>query len=244
MTNVAVSCASAASFTVGGTASGLSGTVVLQDNSADDLSLSASGTFTFATALPGGAAYSVTVKTNPSGQSCTVTNGSGTVGSANVTNVAVSCAASATSAADNFNRADGALGANWTAISDGAMAIASQQVVGTAGKTTGETWSASAFTSDQYSQVQVTSTPLSGGQWIGAAVRVQGSGQTGYVGIYYWNSGSPVLEIFKRIRRWLGAAERGVQQRGAGGRDAVAADGGGQHDLVLAERRQAAVGHG
>ena len=36
-------------------------------------------------------AYSVTVKTNPSGQSCAVSNGSGTVGSANVTNVAVSC---------------------------------------------------------------------------------------------------------------------------------------------------------
>ena len=198
VTNVAVSCANAASYTVGGAVSGLSGTVVLQDNSADDLSLTASGTFTFATALPGGAAYNVTVKTNPSGQSCTVSGGSGTVGSANVTSVAVSCAASATSAADNFNRADGGLGANWAAISDGAMAIASQQVVGTAGETTGDMWTANTFTSDQYSQVQVTSTPLSGGQWIGAAVRLQGSGQTGYVGIYYWNSGSPVLEIFKR----------------------------------------------
>ena len=72
--------------------SGLSGTVVLQDNGGDNLSVGANGTFTFATALVGGAAYSVTVKTNPSGQSCTVSNGSGTVGSANVTNVAVSCA--------------------------------------------------------------------------------------------------------------------------------------------------------
>ena len=34
----------------------------------------------------------MTVKTNPSGQTCTVSNGSGTIGSANVTNVAVSCA--------------------------------------------------------------------------------------------------------------------------------------------------------
>jgi hypothetical protein len=33
----------------------------------------------------------VTVKTNPSGQSCTVASGSGTIGSANVTNVAVIC---------------------------------------------------------------------------------------------------------------------------------------------------------
>ena len=130
VTNVAVSCSNAGSYTVGGTVSGLSGTVVLQDNSADDLSLSANGSFTFATALPTGTPYTVTVKTNPAGQSCTVASGSGTIGSVNVTNVAVSCAASATSAADDFNRADGGLGANWTAISDGGMSIASQQVAG------------------------------------------------------------------------------------------------------------------
>ena len=76
-------------YTVGGTVSGLSGTVVLQDNGGDNLSVTANGSFTFATALASGAAYSVTVKTNPSGQTCTVTSGSGTIGSANVTNVAV-----------------------------------------------------------------------------------------------------------------------------------------------------------
>ena len=121
VTNVAVSCANAAtSLPVGGTVSGLSGTVVLQDNGGDNLSVTANGSFTFATALATGAAYSVTVKTNPSGQTCTVTSGSGTIGSANVTNVAVTCAAnSGTSASDDFNRADGGLGSNWTAISDG-----------------------------------------------------------------------------------------------------------------------------
>src|SRR5205085_2471497 len=83
-------------FTVGGTVSGLSGTVVLQDNGADNLTVTADGPFTFATALAPGGAYAVTVKTNPTGQTCTVTNGSGTMGSANVTNVAVSCAANPT----------------------------------------------------------------------------------------------------------------------------------------------------
>ena len=48
--------------------SGLSGTVVLQDNGGDNLSVSANGPFTFATALASGAAYAVTVKTNPAGQ--------------------------------------------------------------------------------------------------------------------------------------------------------------------------------
>ena len=54
----------------------------------DTLSVAANGSFTFATQLACGAAYSVTVQTDPSGQTCTVANGSGTVGSANVTNVA------------------------------------------------------------------------------------------------------------------------------------------------------------
>ena len=58
------------------------------------------------TGLASGSAYSVTVKTNPAGQTCSVANGSGTVGSSGVTNVAVTCTASAAgSVSDNFNRA-------------------------------------------------------------------------------------------------------------------------------------------
>lgn len=78
-------------YTIGGSVTGLSGTgLVLQDNGGDNLSVTAAGTFTFKTALASGAAYNVTVMTQPSGQTCTVANGSGTV-SANVANVAVSC---------------------------------------------------------------------------------------------------------------------------------------------------------
>ena len=199
VTNVAVSCTSAAAYSIGGTVSGLSGTVVLQDNGADNLSVSANGSFTFATPRGRGAGYAVTVKTSPSGQSCTVSNGSGTVAAANVTNVAVSCTTnSGTSASDDFNRADGGLGSNWTAVSDGAMAIASQAVIGTAGANTGDIRTAEAYTSDQYSQIAVTSTQLTGGQWIGPGVRLQAKGQSGYVGLYYWNFGSPELMIFKR----------------------------------------------
>ena len=83
-------------YSIGGTVSGLSGTVVLQDNGGDDLSVSGNGAFTFATKLPSGAAYNVTVKTSPSGQTCTVGGGSGTVASANVTSVTVNCTNSTT----------------------------------------------------------------------------------------------------------------------------------------------------
>jgi hypothetical protein len=95
VTNIVVACSAAKTFTIGGTVSGLiSGrSVTLLDNGTNSLTVSANGTFTFTTALASGATYSVTVGTQPSGEACTVTNGSGTVGSANVTNVAVACTA-------------------------------------------------------------------------------------------------------------------------------------------------------
>jgi hypothetical protein len=204
VTSVAVTCTTTPPVThsVGGTVSGLTGTVVLADNGADNLSVTANGSFTFPTQLASGAAYAVTVLTQPTGQACTVGGGSGTVGSANVTSVVVTCAASGGSgtltAADDFNRANGALGGNWTAISDGAMTISSQVVAGGSTGQSGDTRTAETYTSSQYSQVQVTSTQLTGGQWIGPAVRSQNGGQNLYLGIYFWNSGSPQLRLYER----------------------------------------------
>jgi hypothetical protein len=85
----------ATTYTIGGTVSGLSGTLVLQDNGGDNRTLTLDGPFTFATALPYLAGYSVTVLTKPVNQSCTVSNGTGAVGLANVTNIAVTCVAAA-----------------------------------------------------------------------------------------------------------------------------------------------------
>lgn len=81
----------AATYTIGGNVSGLTGSVVLQNNGGDNLSVSTAGAFTFSTALASGAAYSVTVLTQPPGQTCAVTSGSGTVSLANVTSVVVTC---------------------------------------------------------------------------------------------------------------------------------------------------------
>jgi hypothetical protein len=78
--------------TVGGTVSGLSGTVVLQQNVTDNLTVDANGTFTFSTPVAEGAPYNVTVLSRPATQTCTVVNGSGTMGGSDVTNVSVSCA--------------------------------------------------------------------------------------------------------------------------------------------------------
>ena len=91
-------CGGGSDATIGGYISGL-GTglsVVLQNNNADALTLTSNGTFTFATTLASGNAYAVTVLTQPVGQTCTVTNGSGTVDSNSdpVVAVAVTCTTS------------------------------------------------------------------------------------------------------------------------------------------------------
>jgi uncharacterized repeat protein (TIGR03803 family) len=81
-------------YTVGGTLAGLgtSESVSLQDNGGNTLTVSANGSFSFPLSLDAGAAYAVTVKSHTPGIACSVTSGSGTVGSANVT-VGVSCGA-------------------------------------------------------------------------------------------------------------------------------------------------------
>lgn len=82
-----------ATYSIGGTLSGLAAgaTVSLNDNGTDPLTLAADGSFTFLTALSSGSAYSVTVAQQPAGQTCTIIDASGTVGSANISNVAVTC---------------------------------------------------------------------------------------------------------------------------------------------------------
>lgn len=80
-------------YTVGGSVSGLTGTLVLQNNGGDDLAVASDGGIRFATPLASGASYLVTVKSAPAKpkQSCTVNNASGTVNGAAVDNVSVVC---------------------------------------------------------------------------------------------------------------------------------------------------------
>ncbi len=78
-------------YSVSGTVSGLQGTLVLQNNKADDVTITANGSFTFPARVNAGNSYAVTVLSNPIGQLCLVSNGSGTIFSANITNVSVSC---------------------------------------------------------------------------------------------------------------------------------------------------------
>ncbi len=82
---------SVSKYTIGGEVAGLTGSLVLQNNSGDDLTLTSDGTFTFATSLADASAYAVTIKTQPTGLSCAVSNGSGTLKSKNVASVTIHC---------------------------------------------------------------------------------------------------------------------------------------------------------
>jgi hypothetical protein len=142
----------------------------------------------------------VSVSTEPSGQTCSVSGGSGTIAAADVTSVAVTCAENATvSASDDFSRADGTLGSGWVDMTDGGLAITSSAVSGTdASAVSGDIRTAESYPSDQYSEIQLTATQLTGDQWVGPSVRMQADRSSGYVGAYLWNNGSPEVALYAR----------------------------------------------
>ncbi|WP_419421528.1 hypothetical protein ACNVED_16590 (plasmid) [Legionella sp. D16C41] len=101
---LAITRGPAAAYTLGGVVFGLSGRIVLQDNGGDNLTINSNGSFTFTTPVAQGAPYNVTVATQPVGQTCTVTNGSGTMGGANVTNVSVNCVTNTTTLSTSISQ--------------------------------------------------------------------------------------------------------------------------------------------
>ena len=90
--------APAATYSLEGSVSGLVGSGLVLNvaaNGSSSASVAANGTVDLAKAVAAETSYTVTVATQPSSpaQVCSVTNGSGTISNANVTNVAISCAA-------------------------------------------------------------------------------------------------------------------------------------------------------
>jgi N-acetylneuraminic acid mutarotase len=84
-----------ATYAVGGAVSGLGAdqSLVLQNNGGDNLPVDSNGAFTFAIQIASGSEYAVTVLTQPTGESCVVTAGSGAMPANNVSAVRVSCTA-------------------------------------------------------------------------------------------------------------------------------------------------------
>lgn len=91
-TTVDATAEALSSFLIGGTLTGLASgaNVILLDNGGDALTLSANGSYDFATALLNSAPFNVTVGTQPIGELCAVSGGSGNV-VGDVTFANVSC---------------------------------------------------------------------------------------------------------------------------------------------------------
>ena len=91
------SSSSSSSFNIGGTVTGLSGVLIIQNNSGDDTVVEQTGSgdvsFTFKTSISSGSTYSVSVKLQPNSQTCTVSNASGTT-SQNISNITIACTSS------------------------------------------------------------------------------------------------------------------------------------------------------
>src|SRR5262249_55168381 len=101
-------------------------------------------------------------------------------------------------AADDFNRADGGLGVNWTkpAASENNLVIVNNQVgVDVENSHNFAFWSAASFTDDQYSQIMITKM----GSWPGVIVRADGIQDRFYLGLLV---GTNDYEIYAR---WDGA---------------------------------------
>src|SRR6202789_1659479 len=82
----------AVTYTIGGTLIGLAPSATVHVlNGADSVPISANGSFTLPTAVVSGGNFSLTVGTPTSAQTCAVQKGSGTIASADVTNVVVYC---------------------------------------------------------------------------------------------------------------------------------------------------------
>ena len=77
---------------VGGSVSGLNGSVVLKLNHGNDLTITDDGSFTFSNELDVNSVYFVTIGMQPSGQVCSVGSGYGSVTTTDVSNVVITCA--------------------------------------------------------------------------------------------------------------------------------------------------------
>jgi ELWxxDGT repeat protein len=92
--NIAVTCKTSG-YKLGGAVSGLAGgtELVLENQGIENLKITGNGSFAFNAPVSSGTSYSVAAATQPAApdQQCNVVNGTGTMGSSDVSNITVAC---------------------------------------------------------------------------------------------------------------------------------------------------------
>jgi len=78
-------------YFVGGTISGLTGSLVLQNNAGNNLTISRSGAYNFSTPLNDDAFYNVSILSQPATQTCSLARSAGQIEGQNITSVGVTC---------------------------------------------------------------------------------------------------------------------------------------------------------
>ena len=78
-------------FSIGGTVTGASGPLALQNSNGTNVIVATDGAFDFETQMVPSAIYNVTVAVHPASQTCMVANAAGLVKNANISNVTVTC---------------------------------------------------------------------------------------------------------------------------------------------------------
>jgi len=120
-------CGGTETLTVGGTISGLNGTLILQLNGGNDLTLTENGPYVFDITLEKASTYAVTIQARPSNQNCSVINATGTVVDTDIANADVICADKAwthpTNTADAINPEGSAAFNVQVAMSDNGDAV-------------------------------------------------------------------------------------------------------------------------
>jgi len=93
VTNIVVTCAGVSGYSIGGSVSGLKGKGLILALANEIKVINADGNFTFNTLLTDGNDYSVSISQQPSQptQLCDISQAEGTVASANVTDITISC---------------------------------------------------------------------------------------------------------------------------------------------------------
>jgi len=241
--SVGVVC-SGLSYPVGGSVTGLGAgqQVSLLNNGADALTVSANGTFSFAQPVAYDGAYAVTVSSQSSGLTCTVTAGTGSHLTAAVGNVAVAC--QPLSAGPDVYVAGWQIGNNtsgywkngvFTAV-PGCGAAWAIQVVGTDVYVAG-TDLATALPAVWKNSVE-TLLPLSAGVSSGKAYSVAVSGADVYVAGYEGVGGNSAPKL------WKNGVAQALAQPVMGGDQAAYAVAVSGVDVYVAGRSQASLAAG
>jgi hypothetical protein len=99
-------------------------------------------------------------------------------------------------ATDNFNRANGALGPNWSA-GENSLVVSTNTVTASVGPASAA-W-VGTFGNDQFAEISPSFLGTTASDVVGVTVRMTSNGSDFYHARWFGNAGSPVIQVYKRV---------------------------------------------